>query len=449
MWAMMPWFRIVPYGEFWLRLPTIIIALASVVAVSRLARRIGGRDLGFFTFVLMITCGHIWTDTAWDARPYSLWVLLSALTTFAFISRLRKETTAAKIWYGVLLALSFYTHMLAILTIAFFALTDLGLCIMKKVRFRCVISYIIAFALCVPAAVFTLKYSTIDMSSFWPEIPGNPITAVAGVANTFLGNPMSGLLFLLSTLGVVIAFLIDCKKQQKDDFDILFFFVLSGIWVLGITYVYSQFINPNFSLWVKRYFDGVWPQAIILTAFGGIIAVNFAIKHLKFTKQIAIVVMSLFLFVNGGFNIYVAVKNQLSVREPYRQVAEKIADDTNAYSEQSVILVDTDPEPWLEYYFELRGLPVPSNVVTMRTVETTKYNRLDESSFIGFEDLLDYKRVYVCNIHNKIAEEVIPLLSERYEIESEYDVVHIGLRTILFGQEPVKSTRMTVFRSWD
>jgi hypothetical protein len=326
------------------------------------------------------------------------------------------------------MALQFYTQMFAILTIMFFALTDLVLCVAKKARFRCVISYLVALALVIPALVFTMKYSTIDMSSFWPDTPGNPIIALGKVAYYFLGNPITGLLFLLSAIGIIISFFVKIKKFNFDNFDCILFFTLSGVWVLGITYVYSQFINPAGSLWVYRYFDGVWPQVYIITAFGGITAVNFVIKRTKLSKKLAIIGVCLFLGIGASYSIIMAVRGQLSAGEAYREVAETIAQDSNAYRNDAIVLADTDPEPWIDYYFDKAGLQVPLNIRATKTAQTTQYDQLMAENLSSLDKILTFGRVYVCNMHGKFDEAVLLRLQQEYNLESTYTVKLNGLR---------------------
>ena len=404
-WLIAPWFRVAPWGEFWLLLPSIAFTLAGFFAVKLAATEIAGRDAGFIAFCYAVSSTCVFRDTAFGVRPYSLYFLMTALTLYFFVRRLKEENTKNIVLYGILMALLCYTHWFGGLLVVFYALTDLALCTAKKVRFRCIVSYVIAGILVLPWLVLVLLYRQIDVTSYWGAVPGNIAIEVVKTINFIMGNPIAGLILIYSGLIVVGIFAYNARKHAKG-FDILFYCALCCVWLIGVPYCYSRFINTNGSVFVFRYFIAIIPHAFLIASVGTIAVYNVVSRRFFKLKTAATILLVLVLAVNGVWNWYKQLSFEKLIFQPMREVAELLKDDKDAYSEKSLVVGDAIYKAWTDYYFERRGFNVPPNIVNQENISGA--------------DLLIYDKIYVCQFHNSIDEGFLSFIEANYSLESTY-----------------------------
>ncbi|KAA6365460.1 MAG: hypothetical protein EZS28_039013, partial [Streblomastix strix] len=105
-----PLYYILPYGEIFLRMPSILFAFFGVIILANTAKKIGGKELGLYTLCIALTSSILITQGGWEFRPYSLMFFCAALTLLMFINRLQQETNKNIICHGLALLLLVYSH---------------------------------------------------------------------------------------------------------------------------------------------------------------------------------------------------------------------------------------------------------------------------------------------------------------------------------------------------
>jgi hypothetical protein len=119
LYALLAHLSIARFGEHeWsLRLPALLLGLASLVAVYRLAARLLDPLAGLLAALLLaVSSHHVWFSQ--DARGYTGLLLLTLLATREFVDLLEQPRRAALMRYSTFVALAIYTHPAGLLVLA-------------------------------------------------------------------------------------------------------------------------------------------------------------------------------------------------------------------------------------------------------------------------------------------------------------------------------------------
>jgi len=112
---------------------------------------------------------------------------------------------------------------------------------------------------------------------------------------------------------------------------------------------------------------------------------------------------------------------------PYRETAEYLSQDRQAFSTNSLIICSCG-SGWIEYYFNKRGFSIPANVVAYDYSNPTapRFLRLyiDKGQYIqpillSTEDILRYDRLYLFEVHSTFQETFIDTLQQNYILVDE------------------------------
>lgn len=136
------WHRVVPYGEQFLLIPSILFCVGGICFLAAAARRIGGERAEFFTVCLGCGCGALIWQGAWEVRCYGLIFLLSAATLFAYVSKTLSESRKTLFLYGLTVAVFLWTHWFACILLAFYGLADFILMMRKKCSWKTLLCYL-------------------------------------------------------------------------------------------------------------------------------------------------------------------------------------------------------------------------------------------------------------------------------------------------------------------
>lgn len=129
--------------EWWLRLPSLAAGVATVIALADLGRRLHGPATGLLA-ALALSVSPFHVEISQLARPYALLVLLTVLSLGALIRALDRRRARDWLWFSALLALSLYTHYLALQVLVLLALTAIVL--LARRRWRDGVPALLSFA---------------------------------------------------------------------------------------------------------------------------------------------------------------------------------------------------------------------------------------------------------------------------------------------------------------
>jgi 4-amino-4-deoxy-L-arabinose transferase-like glycosyltransferase len=93
------------------RIPSLIVSLAASLLVGLIGRRLFGKIAGYYASIILIIGVHS-PILFEDARPYSLAVFISALSTLCFLTWTEQRRMSYALLYGVLSASVMYCHLL-------------------------------------------------------------------------------------------------------------------------------------------------------------------------------------------------------------------------------------------------------------------------------------------------------------------------------------------------
>lgn len=278
------WYQVVPYGELWLRLPSIAFIVGALPLVAATGRRIGGRRTGFLAAFLLLINAKVFTQMGLTFRTYALLLFLSALLVYLYVRRTQtpKEQTSWRLSVGAgftMLALG-YTHYFGVLLACGFFLVDVFLLLrghLKGVRRKVFASYLIALIGYLPwiwVAFQTLATARAHAAA------GSSVGTWQGTGDSInihallywlCGECAETLgLFHIAMIVVVVVGIYHCYRHQFvwiEELPLIslvfvVFAVVGGMWV------YCSFIEPNSMFWVERYFTPLVPPMMLVTAWG-------------------------------------------------------------------------------------------------------------------------------------------------------------------------------------
>lgn len=422
-------YRIVPYGELYLLLPSIILCVAAIFIISRIGFRWFGEEVSLACVCVGALSIRLIDRGAWDIRCYALLVFLSALTLYFYSIRLQKECYRTILLYGISMVFLFYTHWFGALQMIFIALCDLILFLQKKVRFRCILSYLLAGSTLLPWLITMLFTTTRDLggnnaASDVPDLGRLKETLYYLTGERYV-------CFLLLVIGIV---LIGGKhfwekRQNKQNIDFSWIVVLSFLGLVVGVYCYCRCLNPRGTFYENKYFMVSLPQVFLIMALSINIIIKMVLmavekivpkgKHL--VKNLVCIVLVVYYGKLVWQNYTICYNMAQDIRMPYRQCAEYLADEGKIYQED-VLVVSTETtnltEAWIDYYFVKHGAKQPQNIVALYANRDNSYMETWDS--IESEKIKEtYKKIIVFSISFPQSEALQTYLDENYELVVE------------------------------
>jgi len=105
------------YSEWALRMPSAIYGTISVILVYKIAELLMNKNVALFSSILLaFSPAHVWYSQ--EARMYSLWVMLTLLTTFLFIKLLQKGRLWLWTLFTILASFSIWTFLNSVFVFA-------------------------------------------------------------------------------------------------------------------------------------------------------------------------------------------------------------------------------------------------------------------------------------------------------------------------------------------
>jgi hypothetical protein len=425
-------YHIMPYGEVWLLIPSIILVIAGIAILSKIGKLLGGEDLGFFTLCIAVTSSILITQGGWEIRPYALTFCFSSLTLLTYIKRMRHETHKTIVLYGISLLLLLYSHWFGSILALFYAFTDLYLWIKKRIRLHCIGSYILAGVFFVPWFVLMLRYHTVDLGTYWGSPPRifEPILTVAYLLSNTIGYC---LLFGIGWVLILIGWMRRLKKPQEHNTPNIWFYVsIAIVWTILPVFIYSKWINPGGSNYVDRYFFVILPHVIVITGYAFSTIWNMphtAKQGLHYFRRGILVLVLL----SAGYGAYHKSFTFIhTLWEPYREVAEYLSEDEGIYADDALVLASSG-SGWVEYYFRKRGYPIPAHVAVGGTNRSPPLRLfIKDGAYINpvsldAEHITAYTRLYLFEVHEAFSETFMETVREAYSGAEDFPQFRVSV----------------------
>ncbi|MDR3166147.1 MAG: glycosyltransferase family 39 protein [Synergistaceae bacterium] len=404
------WYHIIPYGDkYLLILPAFFAALSIWATGMAVGSRFGGRGGIVASLLMLINTGYTLlghTTTGYisygnELRNYTLAVFVSALLLWSYISRMKlpgRESPKQLVTFGLTMALLFYCHYVAaIMFVGLFAI-DAVLFIKRKIGFRVVFAYAIAFILVLPRFLISdnnaLVNKVISGQGWFDHVPD--IKEIARTAFTLVGgNPLLIILFAGAVFYTFWTYFTRDKSSMEETSQR--FYCLTVALSLPVLFylvfiVYTVGILGGKSWWDMRYFLLILPWMIyVITSMLFSLSYKYSLRHRTHIVKTILIIALIAIPIQSFLCLYSCpsaskwadwqkesadyIYNQSDVRDP--KVGVTFAANYALYA----------PYGWKFYYLEQAGQREPLNYIEMN------------SSFDNFIGLDGINKLYVAEGH--------------------------------------------------
>ncbi len=391
------WYRVVPYGEGWMRLLTVLLTTGAIIFLIKMAVAIGDEYTGYLMAVLACSSSTIMHKCGLTFRVHAFWLLFTALVLYLYIKRQEKqgsESWMSVITLGAAMAGLAWSHYFGCITIVYLFLMDVVLLIAKRIRIRNILSYLIAGGTLLPWFILMLIRRTMVLSEFWPKTPTFESIPKALMYLVSKDKPV----YFLLVLGIVASVMasvwrvLQLKPDFRKGFIRLGLAMMPPVFIIG-NYVYSAHIASNGGIFVSRYFLSVVPAALVTVSLVMQDMIRFVLRvstredvftdsdkikddglQVGFNQfMIYSTVVIMILFFIGAPNYYYDVKEEVSASgdNTYGNVRDEILSEKGAEnaikSGRTVVAINANranADGFEEYYMEYAGAGEELHVVS-------------------------------------------------------------------------------------
>ncbi|MCD6221167.1 glycosyltransferase family 39 protein, partial [bacterium] len=283
------WLLLFRNNEFWIRLPSVLFSLGSLLGIFILVKHLWDEKTAFFALAMLsLSPFHIWY--AQEARHYALSVLLFILTFLYLLKFLDRDRFSDWFLYTFFFTLGIYTDYYFLLlifpefiTVLFWIPGD------RKIFFKWFLSKMVALIMFSPWLSVFFKDISFVSSTFWPH-PANFKTILIMMEDFLLGYTSTPIFYHLALLLVSLILLISgvrLFKIREDDFKYLYIVFIFFVVPVAIAYILGQLWNIFF------------PRVLIIFSIPFYILFSYGIdKCISYKKNIFFVLIGCLVFLN-------------------------------------------------------------------------------------------------------------------------------------------------------
>lgn len=424
-------YRIMPYGEKFLLIPSILFCMAGIVLLAMTVSRLKGKRAGFIALCMGASSGILLWQAAWEIRCYAMVFLLSTFVMYTFIGKYLKPDRKNLILFSVAVALCFWTHWFACILLVFYGMVDLAMVIIRKISWKHLLCYVPGCLFYFPWLLASFYYKSWGLDNYWSEVPGwkNMIWTVLFYLN---GSRILWYLCLITGAALCVMAVRSVRKpcsEGKIRILLSAFSVAVVGWVIGVVYVFSRYIYLEGGLYVERYFTVIQPQILVITALGldyildlaDRLAIAEKVKSVLLSRitawlvRVIVILLLAAAFVTCYRDSYISIRKPL---EPYREAADYLVQEQGIWDEGSLFMGSNEfcvLDGFIHYYFEKRGYKTPVHIVDSMVHSEQETRFYQNYAQLPREQLLSYDRIYCLRIHMDVDDDMKQLLSEYYD----------------------------------
>lgn len=423
-------YRIMPYGEKFLLIPSILFCVAGVILLAMTVSRLKGKRAGFIALCMGTSSGILIWQAAWEIRCYAMVFLLSTFVFYTFIGKYLEPGRKQLILFGTAVALCLWTHWFACILLVFYGMTDLMMVIMRRISWKHLLCYVPGCLLYFPWLLVSFYYKSWGLENYWSDVPGwkNTLWTVLFYLS---GNRLLWYICLITgallCVGAVRYIRRPASEEKIKAMMAAFSVAVTG-WVIGVVFVFSRYFYPEGGLFVERYFTVVQPQILLVTALGidhildlaDRLAVTEKIKSILLARISAWVIRAIVIlilavaFITCYRDSYIAIRKPL---EPYREAADYLIGEQGIWDDKSLFMGSNEfcmLDGFVHYYFEKRGFEPPTHIVDSMVHSEQETRFYCNYAQLSKEQLLSYDRIYYLRIHMDMDDDMKQILSEYY-----------------------------------
>ncbi len=319
------WIKLFGSSEFALRFLSLIFSVLSVPCLYILGEKIFNRRVGLYACGIMALSGfHIWY--AQEARPYSLSILLSILSTYFFFRFLTEKKILLAFFCSLFTVLGFFSNITYYhLFLLFAQFLAAGIFIKKNFYSKLFILFsIIALIFALRAEKFISKFMLVR-SGFW--IPEPTLKSlITTIENFNLGYNSSACFYWLSNLSIltilVIGFLV--LKLSKEEQNKLAFMVMIFFLPLAVIFAFSKIFFP---VYLDRGMIIFSPYYYLLLCFGVDSLKNPLLKKIISGVLLISLFCGLFSYYRNAMFVGPECRPGVILKKPYQPALRFIEDN--------------------------------------------------------------------------------------------------------------------------
>ncbi len=369
------WYRVVPYGEGWLRLLTVLLTTLALVFMTGSAYVFRGRRAACLMTLFCCISSFIMHKCSVTFRCHGFWMLFTALTLYCYFRRFSErgqESWKSVITTGFAMMGLAWSHYFGCLMIVYLFLTDVILFIRGQVKARVIASYLMAGFSLLPWFLLMLSRRTMELDAFWPKTP--TFESIPTALKIIVSNDEA--VFILLIIGVLFSALtwtasfIEGRQDFGEGFMRLSMALMGPVFVIG-DYVYSAHINTGGGIFVMRYFLSVTPACLLTVSLMAEDILEAVRKRFLVRRSCLYGTFILFTLIYiGAPNYYHDVKDEVMAPfdNTYGNVRDAIEEGGREYDSDVLIAINANranADGFEEYYMErggaLRDVHVVSN----------------------------------------------------------------------------------------
>lgn len=348
------WIKVFPMSEWSIRLPFVLMGIASVWLSFKVSSALFGKVSGLF---VATTIGFLQFSLLYSqiARPYGPGMLFSLMLIYFWIKIFYKPQNSQTqvllrhyVCFSISAALCMYTHYFSFLFALIVGFSGFFFCRKNNCKYY-IISALVAALLFVPHIYITLNHLTFKGLSGWLAVPGK-----YWIFEHIYFIFDESIFTILIVSGVIVSLLTSgasFKSKYKYQIALFSWFITPIL----IGYLYSIQINP------------VLQHPVLIFSFPSLIILLFSLNNPEFTpKRIGILVVYLVV----GFSGTVWVNKYYSKQHfgEFRQIVTKTIEYCAKYDEKLMTKVASINNPYyLDFYFNTQNISVPFDQYELNT----------------------------------------------------------------------------------
>lgn len=383
-------YHTLPPENIWLLLPGILMTLAGVLLLVRLADRTIGRRAAYTVLFMCLFSTTVINRLALELRAYALLFFAAVLVT-DIILRLKERMDRKHLGIAsaamVILAFSHYFGVL------YLALLGAGVlvCVLRDhKKWKMMLPFLLTAIVFCPWFIMAMYATKVDTGSFWIAPPGwmeLPET---------VGYLMGGNYLLCILYGIGFLWLLyDIVVLKQADFHRMVY-ALTGPAMMAVIFIYSRWVNPGGGLYENRYFIAALP-CILLTASYGV--ERFTAMGGKKRQRVAYGIVGGFLLAACAVGGIRSLSDSRGQYARYSYAARQIIMEDDL-RDQDVLLVCISYddvggvvlEGWYDYYLFRKGYEASHLVMTQNSSLDAV---LKDENTVYTGDMPYYRKIYV------------------------------------------------------
>lgn len=406
------WYNITPFGEKWLLLPLEIATVAGIYVLSLTVKKLYGERASILATMLGATNTNLLFQGGYEFRSYGFLFLFCSLALYVYTDLRANDDISWKkvIVMAIALWLPASLHIYGMFFSTGLVLTDFVLMIVKRLGVKWFASYIITGLLYLPWIYNMICFGATSFAATWQITPS--LSALNSLVNYLSG--WNAMFLFLMILGAVLTFInvivriYNGREINPSEIAPL----VSWGFTIAFVYLYGTFVNPDATMWMERYFVGVFVCTILYAAF----AADELCKI--FSKKELALAVCITVSCTNGVRMAQTLSNQSPTGyEHFREAADWLYSQVNTiYNDTTLTLYTPDALlcGWEDFYLTRKGLRDKIDVISVYEKELTS------------EDLAGKELVYVYYEHMGLSEAVDAKLFENgFEKTADDDYLKI------------------------